>query len=542
MALLKIPKKELEKHFKMNDELISKISMMGIPVEQVTDEDVEVEVMPNRADVLSVQGFLRALKAFTGKEKGLKKYSVSPSGEKLTIQKSLPKDWIYAYACIVKGISFNNENIKEIIQIQEKLGTTLLRNRKKGGIGLYPLDKINFPITFKGMRPEEIKFRPLEYPEIITGRQILSKHPTGREYAHLVENWEVFPVFMDKKGIIMSMPPIINSHDVGKIDEKTKNVFLECTGTDAFAIKKALIILLATLAEMGGKIYSIECTQQNGKKDAFPDMAPEKMKISLDNTNKLLGLKLKERDLEKLLPRMGYDYKNGKVSVPPWRVDILHEVDVIEDIAIAYGYENLVPEMPKISTIGEESVENKLKTKISEILIGLGMLEISTYYLITSEEARFIPENERIELENAKTEYKTLRYDLISPAIRILSQNKDNRYPQKLFEMGVVFKKDKKQETGIAESLHLSIVLTPSNFTEAKQVLNYLFSSLSVPFSIKETSKKGCIEGRTAAIFINNQEIGYFGEIHPETLCAKNLKMPCSVLEISLDFLLDEKD
>jgi len=142
---------------------------------------------------------------------------------------------------------------------------------------------------------------------------------------------------------------------------------------------------------MGGKVYQMELDY--GKKEITPNLEPEKMKVSLENVNKLLGLDIGEKDLEKLLPKMGYEYKKGIVSIPAWRMDILHEVDLIEDIAIAYGYNKLIPEIPNISTIGEESKESKFKTKLAEILIGLGLIEISTYHLIKKQETKQILQN-----------------------------------------------------------------------------------------------------------------------------------------------------
>ncbi len=538
MALVKIPKKELAKIAPVTEELIAKINSLGIPVEQVTETDVELEVLPNRADSLSAQGFLRALKAYLGKEPGLREYPIQKSKCTLIVEKSLPKEWPYAIACIIKGVVFTDERIKEVIDIQEKLGSTLLRQRKKGGIGLYPLEKIRFPVRFIGRKPEDIKFRPLEYPDSINGREILAKHPTGREYASICQSWEKFPLFVDAGDQVMSMPPIINSHDMGKIDESTRDVFLEATGRDLQTLTKALAIIATALADMGGKIHAIECVQQNGDRLHIPDLRPEKMKLSLDHANALLGLDLKERDLEKLLLRMGYDYKKGLASVPAWRIDVLHEVDVIEDIAIAYGYENLLPELPNIATIGEESPESKLTRDIVQALISLDLVEISTYHLITAEEASLAPQHDRIELENAKTEYKVLRPDLLTPALRILAQNKDNEYPQKVFELGRVFKKDKKHDTSIAEPLNLSLVIMPGNFTEMKQLLDAFCSTLSLTYSLKETNNRRCIEGRTAAILVNNQEIGFLGELHPETLRSHGLKLPGTVLEISLEPLL----
>jgi len=537
MANVKFPRKEFEKEIKLSKEVQDKISLFGTPLESLTPDEIEIEIFPNRPDLLSLQGYLRSFKAFLGKSPGLKQYKIHKSGDKLFVDKSLPKEWPYAYACVIKGLKLDDNKIREIIQIQEKLGATILRNRKKGGLGLYPLEKIRFPVTFKGLDPEKIKFRPLEYSKVITGRQILSKHPTGREYSHIVEDWTKLPVFVDKKGTIMSMPPIINSHDVGKIDETTKDVFIEATGTDSEVLKVVLTILATTLADMGGEIHSIECIQQDKKKSPIPDLSPEKAKISLENTNKLLGLNLKESDLTKLLPKMGYDYKNHTVSIPAWRTDILHEVDLIEDIAIAYGYDNFVPQIPQISTIGQESPQSKVKSKLSEILIGLGLIETSTYHLIKQEESSSLHESSLIELEDSKTEYKILRPNLLIPTLRILAKNKDNEYPQKIFEIGTVFSPNDNDstESGISETENLIIALSPGNFTEIKQILDYLTKMLAINYELQKSDLPELINGRTGSIIINNKPVGFVGELHPKTLRDANIKTPVSVLEISLE-------
>ena len=379
MATLNISKKEIEKHIKLSDENIEKIMLMGIPIE-VSGDNVTIEITPNRPDLLSLQGFLRTVKAYLGKEPGLKKYKINPPEKnyKIKIDSSVNDIRPFTACAIVKNLRFDDEKIKEIIDIQEKLHATIGRNRKKAAIGIYPLEKITLPITYEARAPDKIKFTPLGSNEEMTGLQILQRTSTGREYAKLLDFMEKYPVFVDAKNRILSMPPIINSNETGRITVDTKEVFIECSGSDLNVLKKILNIIVTTFAEMGGRIYAMELEYRGGK-IITPDLTPEKMKISLENTNKLLGLNLKEKDLEKLLPRMGYNYKAEKVEIPAWRTDILHEVDIIEDIAIAYGYDKLIPEIPKVATIGEESKESKIESKIAEILIGLGLIETSSY-------------------------------------------------------------------------------------------------------------------------------------------------------------------
>lgn len=544
MATIKISKAELKKHVKVDENTIEKISMFGAPVESQNAEEIELEIMPNRPDLLSAQGFIRAFKAFLGKETGLTKYRIhSPEKNfKVRVDSSVSEVRPFTACAIVKKLKLDNEKIKNLIDLQEKLHITIGRNRKKAAIGIYPLEKITLPITYEARKPSDIKFIPLEFEKELNATQILQQHPAGREYAKLLENYPTYPVFIDTKGKVLSMPPVINSQETGKITEETKEVFIECSGSNLEVLKKILNIIVTTLADMGGEIYSMDLDYEKCK-ITTPDLKPEKISLSLENTNKLLGLSLKEKDLEKLLPRMGYEYASGKVSIPSWRTDILHEVDIIEDVAIAYGYENLIPEMPKLATIGEESKESKIKSKISEILVGLGLIETSSYHLIKSEEVEKakLEENEKIELENSKTEYKMLRPNLLIPTLRMFAENKDNEYPQKVFEIGTIFKKSTSasSETGIKEQEHLIIASSSGNFTEMKQVLDYFTRMLGIKYEIKEAKHPHFIEGRTGEIMLNSKHAGYIGEIHPETIREWNIKMPISLIEISLDEIIN---
>lgn len=533
MTNVTFPRKEIEKHVKLTPENIDKISLFGTPLERIDKDEVEIEVFPNRPDLISMQGWLRGFKAFLGKEKGLKRYNIGkPKPDyKVKILPSVKNVRPFTACAIVSGLDFDDEKIKEIIDLQEKLHITVGRNRKKVAIGIYPLEKITLPIKYEARYPDKIRFVPLEESREMSGNQILSRTATGRDYAHLLEEYEKYPIFVDAKGKILSMPPIINSHDTGKVTHKTKEVFIECSGWHFETLKKTLNIVVTTLADMGGKVHAMELDY--GKKIVTPDLAPERMGISVENVNKLLGLKLKESDLEKLLPKMGLDYKNRKVIIPGWRTDVLHEVDLIEDVAIAYGYDKLVPEIPNVATIAEESEESKFVNKLRDVLIGLGLTEIQTYHLIKSGEAR----GDLLEVEDSKTDYKFLRPNLLIPALRILSENKDNEYPQRIFEVGAVFSRDVREESGVAEKENLIVACAPANFTEMKQVLDYLMKSFGVKYSVIEGEEDGLIDGRVGRIKVEGEDIGYLGEVHPETLKDWGMKMGVGVLEVGIEKL-----
>ncbi|MCL6500819.1 MAG: phenylalanine--tRNA ligase subunit beta [Candidatus Pacearchaeota archaeon] len=544
MAIVKFSRKEFEKHIKLTKQVEEKISMFGTPLESVNENEVEIEVFPNRPDLLSLQGFVRAFLAFTGRKKGLRKYKLNKPERnyEVTVDGSVKDVRPFTACAIVKNLKFTDEKIKEVIDIQEKIHSTLGRDRKKVAIGIYPLDKIFLPIRYKAERPENIRFIPLGEKNVMSGQEILDKTPTGKQYSHLLKGMKKFPVFLDVAGNVMSMPPIINSEQTGKITESTREIFIECSGFEFNVLKKTLNILVTMFADLGGEVYQMRINYGWGKQEITPDLAPEKLKINIDNINKLLGIKLKEKDIKTLLERMGYDYNNNEVSVPAWRTDVLHEVDIAEDIAIAYGYDNFEPEIPEIATVGGESRKETLRRKVAEILSGLGFLEIISYYLLTKEDVKKFGaghgSRKELEVERSKTDYNTLRSNLICPVLKILGRNTDAEYPQRIFEIGEVFEKNEKLETGVGQKDKLAVAITPGNFTDIKQVLDYLGEMLDKKIEVSEKKEQGFIEGRTARILVEGIEAGVIGEIHPSVLKAWHLKMPLACMELDFEKLI----
>lgn len=544
MASVKFDKKVFEKEIgKLTEELQNKIALFGMTVESLTDEEIELDITPDRPDLLSYQGFKRSFLAFMGKKTGLKSYKIEKPEKDFEVRIDSSVKEVRPFTCcaIVKGLKLDDARIKEIIELQEKLHSTIGRRRKKLAIGVYPLEQITLPITYKALEPDKVKFIPLESNKEMSGLQILQMHPTGKDYAHLLAGKAKFPIFVDAAGEILSMPPIINSEKTGRVTEKTKDVFVECSGFDEEVLNKCLVIITSALAEMNGKIYSMKV---GGK--VTPDFSTEKMKISLENTNKFLGLGLVEKDLKLNLEKMGHNYNKGEVEIAPWRVDLLHEVDLIEDVAISYGYDNFEPIIPQIATMGEESKEEIVKRKIAENLIGLGLLEISNYHL-TKKEDQFIkmgiPERQEsgfIEVEDSKTEYNILRKDLSHYLVKILSENIDSEYPHKLFEMGRVFNLN--SEGVIEESEKLCVGVSPGNFTDAQQILNYLFDNFGMKFEIKEQENVSSyfVEGRSADIYFDGKVIGFIGEVHPKILKNWKIKMPIGLFEIDLKKIVEK--
>jgi phenylalanyl-tRNA synthetase beta chain len=526
-------------------ELKERIAMLGTDLEELTKTEINVEIFPNRPDLLSEQGFARALASFAGKKTGLRKYTAKKSSYKMIIDDSVKNVRPYTACAVVKNLKFDEEKIEEIIKIQEKLHVTYGRNRKKVAIGIYPLDKITFPITFKADKPENIVFQPLEARSEMTASEILEKHPTGREYGHLLDGLKTYPFFIDANDEILSLPPVINSNTTGRIDESTKDVFIECSGFDHHVLSKALNMILTALADIGGELYEIEVVNKHTKKTyTMPELEPEEMKISLKYVNARLGLQLQEKDVKKCLEKMGLGYSNGKALIPCYRADILDDVDLVEDIAIGYGFDNFVPEIPNVATVGEENELEKFKEKLRNILVGFGLYETKTYNIASSEMQTTLMrvEPELIMLANSLTkDYDCMRAWIIPSLLQVLKDNKHYEFPQNYFDIGRIFKADAKEETGIKENDRIAVALCGKDvdYTTVKQILDQIFNALDVKYSIAQAEHDSFIPGRVGRVSVMKKNVAYIGELHPEVLNNFEIEMPVSVFELNLTELFE---
>jgi len=522
------------------EELKDRISMLGTDLESIENNEIKVEIFPNRPDLLSEQGFARAFSSFIGVKTGLRKYDVKESGEKLIVETSVKEIRPFTACAIVKNLKLDEEKIEQVIQIQEKLHVTYGRNRKKCAIGVYPLEKIKFPIRYKADSPDKIKFQPLEAASKMTAQNILEEHKAGKEFAHLLEGKEKYPFFIDANDNILSMPPIINSDDTGRVTEDTTELFVECSGFDFEVLHKCLNMIVTALADMDGEIYSMTLEYEGGNK-ITPDLKPSKMRLDLEYLNKRLGLELNESEAEKLLERMGFSYEDGNVLIPAYRTDILHQIDLAEDLAIAYGYENFTEEIPNVSTIGEEDQFSVFSRKIREALVSLKLIEAKNYLLITSEDLneKMLLENELIPLQNALGEHNNLRNSIIPSLLKNLTDNQHHEYPQNIFEIGRAFVKDDKEETNIKETEKLGLCLChdKTDFTEVKQALDSLINSLGLEVIVKETEHHSYINGRVGEIIVNDVSLGVIGELHPQVLTNWDLMVPVVCIELDLDKL-----
>jgi len=496
-------------------ELEDTLLNMGFEAEFLEDDTLRIDITPERIDLISPQGCARAIRQYLEIEKGLKQYPLKDSGIEILIEDSVKKVRPYTAAAVVRGLKFTDENIKEIIAVQEKLHQSYGRNRKHAAIGVYPLEKIKAPIQYYAEKPENIKFRPLESDKEMTGKQILEEHPTGQAYKHLLEGYKEYPIFVDAQGQVLSMPPIINSHELGKVTEKTKDVFIECSGHDLNKLKKALNIIVTTLADMGGKIETVT-VKAYGKQYTTPDLTPKVWTLDNKQFKNWIGIETDSAKLKQLLEKMGHNAdimskEEVEVESPAYRTDLWHTVDLIDDAARAYGFDNIPGETPSLSTVGELTEHTKTKDTITEIMTGLGFQQALTL-AVTSANDQYskmnIKPEEHVDLGASQDKsIDMLRTWLLPELMKALQNNRSKPFPQKIFEVEDVIKPDSKEDVKARNELHLSAVISDSktNYTSMKSILEALSKSTGHTIELHEKEHVSFIPGRWAAVKVNGK-------------------------------------
>ncbi len=446
---------------------------------------------------------------------------------------------------LATGLQLSGEDVAELMQLQEKLTLTHGRRRRKVAIGIHDAAPIAFPLTYKAVMPKEIEFVPLGEDRKMDLEQILHDTPKGWEYAFTLEGSNRYPIILDARGNVVSFPPIINGR-LTAVTEETTSLFLDVTGTDFEACNVALNVLCHHFSDEGAKIHSISVIDPLGKKTVCPDTRPEKMLLSVKQCNRTLGLALKPAQVVDCLRRQRLNARRKgalvEVEIPSYRADVLHPIDLIEEVALGYGYYAFKPAKPRVFTKGGFSMDSELTEKIRGALTGAGFLEVSSYVLTNEEKARRAKsEREIVRIKNpVSEEYSALRSTLLPGLLETVGKNTRHAYPQKFFEVGEVVTKDEKTETRTRTDLHASVITAHSEtgLSEAASVLAVLARAVGRDIVLEKANHPQFVEGRCAAIFLGDsakgERLGFVGELAPEVLEKFGIEMPAAGFEFAI--------
>lgn len=529
------------------EKLINIIPMMGSDIEDHNDTEIKVEFFPNRPDNLSVPGVARTLKGFIEQETGLPDYPITPSDEKVYVTEEVANIRPYIGFAKIEGVKFDDNKIKQIMDFQENLHWVIGRDRKKVAIGVHNADVVNAPYHYIATEKNENSFIPLEENTSFTPEEILKEHEKGAAYAHLIENFDKYPLIKDKDGKILSMPPIING-ELTKLTNDTTNLIIDVTGTDEKAVNQSLNIICSSFAEAGGKIKSMEVIYPE-KTIITPDLTPKIKNVSVSTANNLIGINITAQETKKLLEkaRMGaeiIDDDTLKVQIPAYRTDILHEYDLVENIAIEYCIKKIPSKLPEMATVAYEHNWFKSDKTIRELMIGLGYQEIMSL-MLTNEESHYQKmnqeETEHVEvLKPITIDGTMIRENLLNTLLEFLENNKHQDLPQKIFEIGDVLYTDETKTLNVRPGKKLAALSCHStaNFTEAKSLINTVLDNLGYTYTISDSEHGSFIKGRVAEVegeSENSKIKGVFGEISPKVITNFELEYP--VVGFEIEFL-----
>ncbi len=517
------------------------LMMMGIEAEAAGGE-LKLEVAHNRPDLLSVEGVARALRGFLGIEVGLPNYGLKNSGVVVRVDRSTRGVRPYFAGGIVEDVKLTDASVAQLMQVQDKLHETLGRDRRRVAIGIHDLDRVRPPFRYTTVSPEGVRFVPLDMDRELTPAEILGEHPKGVRYAHLLQGFDRYPLIVDAKGNVLSMPPIING-ELTRVTAGTRRLFVDVTGTHERAVNQALVILMTGLAERGFKLGSIS-VKYPGRSLRVPDLKPRRKRLNVRAANEMLGLKLRVREAAEIMRRMRFGVVGARgdslsLLVPPYRTDILHEVDLIEELAVGYGYDRLKPTLPKVATVGERHPLEALSARVRKVLTGLGFLEVMTFTL-TNPRTNFElmrAEGEAATIANPiSEEYTILRTWLIPCLMSVFRENKLHPLPQRIFEVGDVVLLDEGAETGARDVRRVAAAAVGDvgNFTYIKAVAEAVLRELNVSYEVKPLEHPSFLEGRAAEVVSEGKRLGIIGELHPEVILNFELEHPVAALELDL--------
>jgi phenylalanyl-tRNA synthetase beta chain len=529
------------------EEMMKWLPWLGFDIEEAGEDSVKVEFNPNRIDFSSYPGVARAFSGIRGWVTGLPEFPAEEPQTSLNIDEAVSQVRPYMLAAIVRDLRLEQQDVADLMEMQEDLHWGIGRDRKKASIGVHNLDVVEPPFTFTAVEPDDTRFVPLDKTTEMSLREILTEHEKGIAYKHLVDRAPRFPLLIDKHRRVLSMPPIING-ELTRVDANSENLFLDVTGTDYTAVERCLNVLSTALVDMGGVLEKVQVNYPDHTVSS-PDLTPQQSELRTAYVNQILGLHLSATEIVECLEkcRMGAQIL-GKgivnVAIPAYRIDILHEIDLVEEVAIGYGYYRLKPTYPSAVTVGQQHPVLRTANTVRQIMIGLGFTEVLNFTL-ANENVHYGKMRQRSEkavtLANpVSIEYAIMRRDLLPGLMKNLSDNKHESYPQRLFEVSDVVQRAGETENRTQRRLHIAAVSShvSANFTEIKSILEALLANMGVQkWRVTAAKHVSFIEGRAAAVSIKNQQVGIAGEIHPEVLNNFELENPAAALEVDLTFI-----
>eukprot|EP01129_Flabellula_baltica_P011155 TRINITY_DN4825_c0_g1_i1.p1 TRINITY_DN4825_c0_g1~~TRINITY_DN4825_c0_g1_i1.p1 ORF type:complete len:600 (+),score=166.55 TRINITY_DN4825_c0_g1_i1:36-1835(+) len=528
----------------------------------------KIEVPANRYDLLCEEGIGRALLVYLGQAE-IPEYKILDVAEPqvMVVDPSVKSVRPFVVCAILRGITFTETNYQNFITLQTKLHTTLARRRTLASIGTHDLDTIQGPFSYEALPPEEINFVPLNKTQSVDGNGLLEMLSTDAylsQFLYMLRGQPLFPVLFDANRNVLSLPPVINS-DHSKITLNTRNVFLEVTAPNEERANIVLNTVVTMFSEYCAEPFTIEpvLVKDGDKEQLYPFFEQREVVADVDYITTGLGVDLEPEEIIPLLKKMcvparlNEDKTKVISTIIPTRTDIFHKCDIVEDVIIGYGINNLEPSIPQAYTPGKQFNVNYVADKVRGEVARAGYTELLSFSLLrTSENFDFLNvenDNSAVVIANpATTEFEVVRTTLLPGMLKTLHANKDVPLPIKVFEVSDIVRINETTETGAKNRRMLcAVYCAPTSvFDNIHGMLDQVLRSLRVTWKdttrgyiLRPSKSATYMSGRQADVVlsINGEEtvIGRIGVLHPTVIVNFGLNTPCSAFEIDLEFFVE---
>lgn len=527
------------------------LPFIGLDIEGIDSEILRIEYNPNRPDFASDYGIVRALRGLLEIETGIPNFKLNKEVKDycVDVDKSVRRIRPYIVALIAKNGELDSSTIMQLAAMKDDLQNGIGRGRRKASIGIHNMDAIQFPVRYCTV-DEDFSFTPLEHESSQKIKSILKTSNTGKDYGHILEGVKRYPIIVDSKDNVLAFPPIMNDN-ITSISNGNANLFIEVTGNSIKTVEDILAILAITLYDAGFELHNVTINNFDGSPYA-PRMDVSYLDVNTSDIQMLLGLEAEVNEIIRYLKKSRLDAKetrNKKIiqcCIPRYRIDILNYVDIAEEVAIGYGIYNLKPTIPYTTLVGQKDMTSTRINILRNTLVGLQMVEIVNFHLISKKIQYDLPgieEPEKVASVNAtkSSEHEVLRDMLLPSLLKSLSRNIHEEYPQKVFEIGKIFQWG--QNINEYWSLGAVVAHNTADYTEIKSILQTLLKqSFGKSVTTEVAAHPVFINGRCASIIVNDECVGMLGEISPFAIDNFKLRVPVAAFELNISKLLQTRD
>ncbi len=538
-----------------------KLSDIGCVVESSDSKEIEIEVFPDRPDLLSPETMAHAARSFLHGQPAEPELDTIDGDISMTVDSSLVGVRPVILGAVVRGVDTGDSQeeqgafIQALMDHQEKLHFSLGRRRRRASIGVHDLSTLIPPFKVITV-PDSYSFIPLAMSERMSIREILESHPKGVDYAHLLEGFEEFPVILDAADRVLSFPPIING-DHTTVTESTRDFFIDVTGWDERACEASLMLVCLAFAARGGTVETIALTDCHGQEKRTPNGSARRLSLPKRLLEEILGREFTKQEIADSIARMGGRFVEMRtvtdgprvaermadaavgeqeylIEMPRWRADLLHPVDLVEEVATGIGYEDLGSALSGQSKAGIPLQSANLDRRIRESMQANGLQQVTSLTLANErdqfERMRSPPSDEVTTLHNPITvDHTMMRQHVLPSLLNLLAANRHHELPQRVYELGTVVRNHHN-----TRRVAWACAEVGTGFTAAKGIAQALLRDLGTSVQEIEVSFEALsdddggpyLKGRGSKVILNGEWVGCFGEIDPSVSLEFGLKVP----------------